>query len=178
MGVINSTILALLQDQYKHELSNSLRYYARASWASYRGFENTAKYFRKEAEGENGHAEKVREYIEARNEALLPEGFKYEDTSNFQNFDDLFTTALAVEQLTTEKLENIYAEAMKTGDYMTSNWLKELIDYQVVEENEYQTIIDRIVQRGGGGNQAGAFEAFRKDISAAHDIDVWVGELE
>lgn len=176
MGMLSIQILTLLQKQFKHETSNALRYTARSSWARYRGFEGAADFFEKEAEGELGHAKAVREYIEARNEAVRPEGLSFTDPSDFGSFDVLFTSALAVEQLTTDMLHEIYSQALTIGDYMTTDWVQGLIREQVEEENLYQTIIDRMIQRGGGGDQVTALSRFNQDPSAAHDIDVWLAE--
>ena len=176
MGIISSNILSLLQAQYKHEMSNHFRYLARSSWARFRGLENTGDFFEKEAEGEKGHADIVRKYIEDRNEALDPAGLNFAESSLFTTFDELFTSAQMVERDTTESLQVIYAESFKAGDYMTCEWVMGLIKEQVSEEDEYQTIIDRIVQRGGGIGQEESIKAFRKDISAVHDIDLFLGE--
>jgi ferritin len=176
MGVIYANILSLLQAQYKHEISNYFRYLARSSWARFRGLENTGDFFEKEAEGEKGHADIVRKYIEDRNEALDPAGLVFADSSLFATFDELFTTAQIVERETTDSLQAIYAESFKAGDYMTCEWMMKLIKEQVLEESEYQTIIDRIVQRGGGIGQEESIKAFRNDISAVHDIDLFLGE--
>lgn len=177
---ISENILSLLQAQFQHETANYLRYTARASWARYKGFEATADFFTREAKGEHGHAKIVREYIEARNEAVKPEGLVFNNSSDFKFFDELFTTALLVEQDTTEKLNYIYAEAQKIGDYMTVVWVQKLIAEQIEEENLYTTIIDRMAQRGGYGYvgpDSEGFELFRKDPSAAHDIDMFLGEV-
>ena len=176
MGIISSNILSLLQAQYKHEMSNHFRYLARSSWARFRGLENTGDFFEKEAEGEKGHADIVRKYIEDRNEALDPVGLNFVESSLFTTFDELFTSAQMVERDTTESLQAIYAESFKAGDYMTCGWVLPLIIEQTEEESLYQTIIDRIVQRGGGIGQEESIKAFRKDISAVHDIDLFLGE--
>jgi len=170
------TILDLLQNQYKHESANHFRYIARSSWANKRGFNNTAVYFAKEANGELKHSSIVRDYIEQRNEAVEPSGFAFDDSSIFKTFDELFTTALKVEQETTDLLNNIYQEAIAVGDFMTSTWVQQLITEQIEEENIYQTIIDRMIQRGGGGDEVTALNNFRKDQSASHDLDAWIGE--
>lgn len=163
MGIISSNILELLQEQYRHEMRNHFRYLARSSWARYRGFEGAGDFFEQEAEGEKGHADKVRKYIEDRNEAVIIVPFDYSDSSNFADFADLFTTALEVERDTTERLSVIYAEAIKAMDYMTSSWVQSLIIENIEEENLYTTIIDRITARG-------------VDTAANHDIDVWLAE--
>ena len=176
MGMISSKILDLLQTQYKHESSNHFRYVARSSWSRYRGLEAAGDFFAKEAEGEAGHAKIVRDYIESRNEAVDPAGFDFSDASQWNYYDELFTTAQQVEYETTDMLNNIYSVAMESGDFMTSTWVQGLITEQIEEENLYQTMIDRIVQRGGGVDQVTAINAFRKDISAVHDFEIFLSE--
>jgi len=176
MGMLSRNILDLLQLQYKHEMSNHFRYIARSSWAKYRGFDSAGDFLDKESIGESGHAKIVRDYIEQRNETIIPCGFEFEENCTFTYYDELFTTAQKIEQLTTDMLNNIYAESIAVGDFMTSSWVQQLIIEQIEEENTYQSIIDRITQRGGGGDQITALNAFRKDISATHDIEMWLRE--
>jgi ferritin len=157
-------------------MGNHFRYTIRASWARYRGFEGAGDFFEKEAAGEFGHAKLVRDYIEARNEAVLVAPYNFSDDTEFQYFDELFTTSLQVERDTTERLNAIYLESFKAGDIQTMGFVTQMIVEQTEEENIYQTTIDRIVQRGGGGLQVDAFDAFRQDLSASHDVDVWIAE--
>ena len=174
MSVMVMNILGLLQLQYSHEMNNYRRYLIRSSWARNRGLENTGDFFEKEAEGEKTHADKVREYIEARNECLEPPNLDYEDSA-LSFMDELFTTALDIEYKTTDMLVNIYLESVRLGDIQTAVWVQELIAEQTEEENLYQAIIDRIIARGGGIAQNEAIKMFRADISGAHDIDVYIG---
>jgi ferritin len=163
MGNLSAAALSLLQEQYRHETSNSLRYFARASWARFRGFEATADFFQREAGGERKHALKVQSWIEDRNEQLIPEPYSYNDPSAFVAFTDLFSSALGVERLTTAMLNTIYAQALSDADYQLVTQVSELVIEQIEEENLYQTILDRIASRGS-------------DAASAHDIDVWIGE--
>ncbi len=175
MAKISSSVLALLTSQYAHEMGNHFKYLYRSTWARYRGLEGTADFFAKEAEGEKGHADLVRKYIEDRNEELLPSIDPY-TRDTFATYPDLFLSAQAVERQTTEYLGAIYSVAFSEGDFMTVNWLRDLIMEQVEEEELYQTIIDRIIQRGGGIEDGTAFAAFDSDLAAVHDIDVWLAE--
>lgn len=161
MSMIPSNILDLLQEQYKHETKNYLRYLVRASWARYRGLEGAGDFFEKEADGEKAHAEQVRKYIEDRNEALNPIGLVYDEPANFGKFIDIFQTALAIERETTERLSTIHAEAMKAMDLITAIWVQPLIYEQIEEENLYTTALDRFGIRG-------------VDIASDHDIDCWI----
>jgi len=177
MGILSNQILELLKQQYVHELTNYKRYIQFSSWCRFRGFENTGNFFASQAKDEISHAEKVQKYIEDRNEQLyiLDTPVTY---AKIDFFDELFTNALEVERSTTETLERIYAESLSLSDYMTIEWIRELLVEQIAEENEFQTIIDRIVQRGGGGKPDDAISLFRKELAGAHDLDVLIGEME
>ena len=155
--------LSMLQEQFKHELSNSLRYLARSSWARYRGFEASADFFYKEAKGEQEHADKIRKIIEDRNDALIPEPYNYVDGSAFSDLPELFKTALAVERDTTTRLNAIYAHALAEGDFLLLQPISEMLVEQIEEENQYVTIVDRFTSRG-------------EDAASNHDMDVWIGE--
>jgi ferritin len=174
MSAMIMNILGLLQLQYAHEMENHRRYLLHSSWARNHGLENIADFFEKEAEGEKGHADKVREFIEARNETLDSPALRYDDTV-FAFMDELFVTALDIELITTIMLVNIYSESIRLGDIQAAIWIQDLIAEQTEEENKYQTIIDRIISRGGGAAQVEAIKVFRSDISAAHDIDMFIG---
>jgi len=163
MGILSATLLSLLQDQYRHETSNSLRYVARSSWARFRGLEATADFFEHEAKDERKHAEIVRKIIEARNAELYPAPYSFDESNDWAAFGDLFTTAQAIERDTTDRLNAIYGQALGESDFMLVIAISELVAIQIEEENAYQTILDRIDARGD-------------DKASTHDIDVWIGE--
>lgn len=163
MGNLSAVTLALLQEQYRHETANSLRFVARASWARYRGLEATADFFLSESEGERKHADAVRCWIEDRNEALTPEPITYADASAFESFVSMFRGALEIEQETTRRLNAIYDAALTERDFQLVTQVSELVVEQIEEENTYQTILDRIASRGN-------------DDATMHDIDMWIGE--
>lgn len=163
MGILSAVLLDMLQEQFRHETSNALRYVARSSWARMRGLEATADFFSREAKGEYEHADKIRQIIEDRNCALMPEPYSYADSSAFSRFNDLFASAMEVERGTTARLTMIAQAALNDGDLMLFGAIQPMIAEQVEEENLYQTILDRIAARGD-------------DAASVHDVDVWIGE--
>ena len=164
---LSENILSMLCTQFRHEKSNELRYTQRRAYADYKGFNNIAEFFKKQAEGEAEHAEKVASYIMDRSDVLKIEPLDFLDPSpdfGSLNVPALFESSLIVEQETTASLYAIYAAAMQEGDYMTASWLfSDLIPEQVEEEKIYQSTIDRI-------------NAYPACPSRDHDIDVWIGE--
>ena len=176
MGSIPAAVLSLLQAQFAHENANYFRYTARSTWASFSGLKGAAAFFSHEANDELDHAKIVRKYIESRNESVICAPFAFDEDGNIATFDELFTSALEVERATTAGIEEIYAEAYNVGDFMTCEWVGKMLAIQVEEENTYQEIIDRIVQRGGGQGQDLSLTVFRSDPAAVHDLDVWIGK--
>ena len=162
MSALSATILNLLQNQYAHEKSNQIRYEARASRANFIGLTGTAAFFRREAEGEAGHAAKVAQYIADRNECLRPVVDCSEDCS--YDLFGMIDTAMLIELETTEKLKAIAQAAMSEGDLQTFYWLSGLITEQTEEENLYQTILDRFALCG-------------RDTSQIQLYDTWIGGL-
>lgn len=147
MSVLSDNMLQLLGAQYREETMNSLRYYQRATFADYIGLSSIAEFFKQEAEGERGHADKIYEYVNAKNHILPISGLQFTDAdiAPTTDFVELFRTALDVELATTGKLEHILAVARDEHDDMTEQWLMDkngLIREQVEEENLYQTILD------------------------------------
>lgn len=163
MGNMSAAALGQLTEQFKHELSNSLRYLARSSWARYRGLEATADFFNREADGERKHAEAIRDHIEARGERLVIPPYTFDESADFASFEELFRAALVIEQDTTARLSSIYRSALEEGDAMLLIPIWKLIEEQIEEEDLYLTILDRIKTRGN-------------DAASAHDIDLWIGE--
>jgi ferritin len=164
--MLSQSMLERLKTQYAHETCNSLRYFQRATFAEFRGLNNIAAFFKKEAEGERGHADIVYKYVNDRNEQLPISGLSFLDPDIGSTSDPLlmFNTAMAVEKTTTAMLEAVLEQARADKDYLTEQWLLDssgLLKEQIEEENLYQTILDRIQSMGDSP-------------SLLHDLDLWL----
>ena len=162
--ILSGNILNLLSVQYSHETANSIFYAALQSWADMRGLTGTASFFRKQSEGERGHADHVLSYIHDRNEQLAPKPVEI-PVLTVGTFTDLFKLAQERERLTSEMILAIKTQAEAEGDGATCQWLLDpdgLIKEQVEEENVIQTILDRIAIDPTAG---------------PHLLDVWIGGL-
>jgi ferritin len=172
MSKLSPTIREALSLQYAHEVANSLKYRYRQSWAEYRGLTGCAKYFAKEADGEIGHANMVAAYLFDRNEELQVRYIPNDETPPV-DFVGVFTSSQVVELATTELIKGLLILARSEGDFQTEQWLFKpdgLMAIQTEEENEIQTILDRIEQyRITGLEDAGIGELI-------HQIDVWIAE--
>lgn len=160
---LSENILLMLNEQIRHETKNSLRYYQRYNWAEFYGYIGTAAYYKQEAEGERGHADKILAYINERNALATIQPIEWDEPNNWMDLIELFKTSQIVELDTTAKLTAIYDAAFKEQDFMTVNLMAEMIEAQKNEESEAQTILDR-------------FAAFPASPSRNHDLDIWVKE--
>lgn len=167
MYALSLPMIELLSNQYKHETCNSLRYYQRAIFAEQLGLNNIGAFFRKEADGERGHADRVFSFAVDRNVIIPMSGLSFDDIDMLPGTDPvaLFTSALKVEEDTTAMLENMLTVAREERDYMTEQWLLDpagLILEQREEHSLYTSILDRIGQMSGP--------------TLLHDLDLWIGE--
>ena len=172
MAKLSPTIREALSLQYAHEVANSLKYRYRQSWAEFRGLNGCAKYFAREADGEMGHANMVAAYLFERNEEL-----QVKDIPNSElplvEFVSVFQSTYELELGTTELVKGILALARAEGDFQTEQWLFKpdgLLAIQTGEENEIQTILDRIGQYKINGLEP---EEMGEMI---HQIDAWIAE--
>jgi ferritin len=153
----------MLNEQFRHEQANSFRYFQRQNWAEFKGYVGSAAYYKQEAKGERGHADKILAYINDRNALATLQPFAWDEPNNWPDLIDLFSTALEVERDTTARLTTIYQAAFSEGDIMTVNFMAEMIDEQKNEEAEYTTILDR-------------FAAYAPAPARNSDLDYFISE--
>lgn len=172
MAKLSPTIREALSLQYAHEVANSIKYRYRQSWAEFRGLTGCAKYFAKEADGEMGHANMVASYLFERNEEIQVKGIPNSELPLVE-FVAVFQSTLEIEHATTELVKGLLTMARAEGDFQTEQWLFKpdgLLAIQTIEENEIQTILDRIGQYHIAGLEP---EEMGEMI---HLIDAWIAE--
>ena len=163
---ISSNMLSMLSAQMQHELENKLFYQNLASYAAFNGLDGTCAWMSKQAAGEQEHSDKIKKYIEDRNEtAYLTEAEV--EAPVIGNYRDMFVMTQEREWLTTDYLQNISKAALTEGDMMTFGVMQDMIAEQIEEENIVQTVLDRITSRCGSSIMDGC---------AVHDIDVWLAK--
>ena len=160
---LSENILLMLNEQWRHEQGNSFRYFQRQNWAEFKGYIGSAAYYKQEAEGERGHADKILNYINDRNALATLQPLAWDEPNNWNDLIDLFSTALEIERDTTARLTAIYQSAFVEGDIMTVNFMAEMIDEQRGEEKEYVGILDR-------------FAAYAPAPARNSDLDYFISE--
>jgi ferritin len=120
-------------------------------WADQAAFDGTANFFYLQSVEEQGHMRKIIQFV-------LDAGGKPE-LSTFpealpkpKSYKDLFQTGLKHEKAVTKSIHKIAELAWKEKDMATFNFLQWFVQEQVEEENQFQTILDKIgiIEKHGG----------------------------
>lgn len=175
---MNQITAELLNKQYYHEVSNSLKYQRLANFFAIIGLTGIEKFLSNQAKGEFDHAQKVIVHmadIKAPLQSGSPSSYLKSDSVGFgveSIFDllEIFQEILEIEKNTTELLINLEAQAKMAGDVLTSQWLYDsagLLKEQIEEESIIETILLRIQQRMLNDTATGGIN---------YDIDVWIDQ--
>lgn len=168
---LSENIRIMLESQYHNETLNSFIYEQLANFCEFRGYNNTAKFFHGESDGERGHAKHILDYVNDKSDIIkiLPGSYDilaFSDIAKIgdsSEFEDYFKNALALEEKTTQDLTAIYQSALGEGDIMSAEMMMHMVADQLGEELHYQSILDR-------------FNLYPASPSRNHDIDIWIGE--
>lgn len=136
---IKPKTLELLQEQIKHELFAERLYYAVATWADWKGFPETAKFFSTHAHEEHEHAMSFVNFIQKRGEhAIFPDTEL--PVSDFDSMKDAIEYALEHEYFITERIQNIFACANEEGDYLALEQARKFLQEQIEEEQLFLSL--------------------------------------
>ena len=136
-------IYEALNNQIAMEEFAARSYLALALWADEAGYEGAAAFFYKQTEEEREHMLKFIRYVLESGGSPKVTTFP-EDLPKAKSFKNLFEIGLKHEKAVTKAIHKIYDMAMKEKDYATVNFLNWFVEEQVEEENQFQTILDKI----------------------------------
>ena len=145
MANVSPKLVEMLNQQIAHEGLNSQKYAYVGAWLKNKGLNKIgAHFFPAQTNEERNHQDEIRDYLIKRNEEvrshLIPE-FKMEITGVIQ----IAQFYLETEQDTTAKLKAIALAAFAEGDLLTFNFLQEMLEHQVHEEDEAITFLDKAI---------------------------------
>lgn len=140
----------LVQNQMNRERYNSQVYFYIASQFQNQSFDGFAKYFRKQAEDEIGHAQVFIDYLVSKRQSPVFQSL------NSVSFADLTPPALlqrayALEVSTTEQLNMLYGSSEDDNNYQLCAVLDVLLREQVEEETSTYDLFDLLSKTDGNG---------------------------
>ena len=154
---MNKEILDALNAQIGHEYSNYMLYEQASAYSDDRGLDESAKLFRKQADGELEHARKFTDYVRDSREKVAIPAIPAQK-SDFASGEEVFRAAFEREQETTRKIYALRDLAWKAGDHATFEMLAWFVTEQVEEENLTDKLLS--VVRGFGEKNLFLIEAY------------------
>lgn len=152
----------ILNLQAKIESDASNKYLAMAAWLDRNGYENTSKYFYKQAEEEREHFLKVFKYIsDVGGIAVTPAIAEVQQ--EFASFKEVFEIALQNEIAVTKAVNRVIAKCRAENDYATEDFMM----WYVAEQREEEKNARRALELFELINENEATGKFELDVQIA-----------
>ena len=147
---MNEKLRSLFETQIIREMESAYLYLDMSRFYALKGLEGFASWFKKQAEEEMEHAEKISEYLLDRDAE-----FEYSDVKlekiNYKDLREPLVEQLKHEKVVTGLILNLYKVADEVGDVAAKVFLNWFVDEQVEEEKVAKSLIDKIDLVGMGG---------------------------
>lgn len=153
--MIGKTLLAEINEQIKYELYSSYLYLAMSAHFEEQNLGGFAKWMKIQAEEEKAHAMKFFGYVHDRGGKVELKAIDA-PPAKFGTPLEIFKQTLEHEQFVTDRINKLYAQAVKDSDYASQSFLTWFVDEQVEEEKNATEIIGWLEL--AGGSPAGLFQ--------------------
>ena len=149
--VPSSALQKAMNEQVRKEFESAYLYLSMAAWMEDQNLPGFAKWLRVQAREESGHAMKIFNHLIDRNCRALLQPLAGPPT-DFKSTLHLFEEVKKHEEKVTASIDQLYAQAVKDGDYASQVFLQWFITEQVEEEKNSSQVVDSV--RRVGENQA------------------------
>jgi ferritin len=145
--MLDKTIQDAMNEQIKNELYSAHQYLAMAAYCESVSLSGFASWMRMQAQEEREHAMKFYDHIQDRNGRVVLQAID-QPIIEFASPLDVFEKALEQEQEVTADINNLYALAVREGDYASQIFLQWFVTEQVEEEKNVGDIIETLKMSG------------------------------
>lgn len=145
--MLNPTVQQALNDQVQKELHSAYIYLSMAAYFEAENLAGAAHWMRNQAAEEQAHAMKIFDFIIDRGGRVALQAIDA-PPADFASPLAVFQASYAHEQKVTKSIHDLYALAVKEGDYPTQVMLQWFIDEQVEEEKNASAIMAQLQMVG------------------------------
>ena len=145
--MLNPTVQQALNDQVQKELHSAYIYLSMAAYFEAENLAGAASWMRQQASEEQAHAMKIFDFIIDRGGRVALQAIDA-PPADFASPLAVFQASYAHEQKVTKSIHDLYALAVKEGDYPTQVMLQWFIDEQVEEEKNASAIVAQLQMVG------------------------------
>lgn len=149
--MLNKKVEELMVAQVEKEMYSANLYLSMASWAERNGFGGVSKWMLAQSQEEVDHSVKFVSYINSRGGKAIVSPIAA-PPSEFEDIKDLFEKTLEHEQYVTETINEIVKLTIAENDYTTSQWMQWFVTEQIEEEENVNSILDKLKLLGNSGN--------------------------
>lgn len=149
--MLSSRLEEGLNEQMKNEFYSAYLYLSMAAFCDSEDLVGFAHWFKEQAKEEEFHAMKFYDYINDRNGEIELQGIEAPE-NNFDSLRDVFETSFNHEQKVTEMINDLMDIAKEEGDHASINFLNWFVEEQVEEEDQFETLLNKIKRIGEEGN--------------------------
>lgn len=129
-----------LNSQILVEYGNELKYAQIQSYLEDLQLKNLANFFKKQASGENDHANLFLDHINDRFGGKVVLGEVDSPKTDFSSIEDVANFYVLTEQQTTESIESLYGLALSEQSFIDLPFLQSMLSEQVEEEDTSQKL--------------------------------------
>lgn len=140
--MLSETISRLINDQMNAEMYASNLYLQMASWCDEKGMAGAAEFFQTHMREELDHRDRFIQFLFDCGSPVTVHAVQAPPTE-WGSLLDVLKAAYEHEQHVTALINNIAAEALKTNDFNTLNFLQWFIEEQREEESLFRGVLDQ-----------------------------------
>ncbi len=141
--MLSPRIEEALNAQINAEMWSAYLYLSMSAWCHSNGQSGMGKWFEVQFKEEQDHAQILFNYIVQRGGKVTLSAIDAVPTE-WENVLEVFESTLKHENKVTSLINNLFALTLEENDFATQSMLKWFIDEQVEEEDNAQTIIDKL----------------------------------
>jgi ferritin len=145
--MLDSKIEAALNEQIQHELASAYLYLAMAGYFEAANLPGSAKWMRRQAREEVGHAMKFFDYVNDRDGRVVLAALPA-PRGDYKSSVEVWEQTLAHEQKVTGLIHKLVGMAQDAGDHATRAMLQWFVTEQVEEEKTARTILEEAQKIG------------------------------
>lgn len=147
---MNEKLRLLLETQIIREMESAYLYRDMSRFYALKGLNGFASWFKKQAEEEMEHAEKIADYLIERDSFYEYSNIEFMKV-DYQDVRQPLVKQLEHEKVVTGLIHNLYKVAEEVGDVAAKIFLNWFVEEQVEEEANAKALIDKIDLVGMGG---------------------------
>ncbi len=145
--MLDPKVHAALNEQIQHEMTSAYLYLAMSAYFEAANLVGSAKWMRRQAKEEVGHAMKFFDYVNDR-DARVTLGALPAPKAEYASAVEVWEQALAHEQKVTGLINKLVSASQAAGDHATTAMLQWFVTEQVEEEKTARTILEEAQRLG------------------------------